>query len=185
MDAPARCGRGRTGALTLALGTEQSAGNHDGAGQAVPQGNEFLAAPTPRHCPTARMPLQDAPIRRTARVAHRMRLGSLLNRNGRCRPGAARSMPPGFRRTLLQGLVQTAAAGERWSSCRWAGLRLRVPHASSRHSIPQTKNKKGRRCALVDLLHFLARPEGFEPPTPKFVAWCSIQLSYGRVVEKL
>lgn len=32
---------------------------------------------------------------------------------------------------------------------------------------------------------YLARPEGFEPPTPKFVAWCSIQLSYGRVVEKL
>ncbi len=31
---------------------------------------------------------------------------------------------------------------------------------------------------------FLARPEGFEPPTPKFVAWCSIQLSYGRVVKQ-
>ncbi len=30
----------------------------------------------------------------------------------------------------------------------------------------------------------LARPEGFEPPTPKFVAWCSIQLSYGRVAQK-
>jgi hypothetical protein len=28
----------------------------------------------------------------------------------------------------------------------------------------------------------MARPEGFEPPTPKFVAWCSIQLSYGRIV---
>lgn len=27
----------------------------------------------------------------------------------------------------------------------------------------------------------LARPERFELPTPKFVAWCSIQLSYGRV----
>ena len=27
----------------------------------------------------------------------------------------------------------------------------------------------------------MARPEGFEPPTPKFVVWCSIQLSYGRV----
>ena len=26
----------------------------------------------------------------------------------------------------------------------------------------------------------LARPEEFEPPTPKFVVWCSIQLSYGR-----
>ena len=31
--------------------------------------------------------------------------------------------------------------------------------------------------------HQVARPEGFEPPTPKFVAWCSIQLSYGRAEE--
>jgi hypothetical protein len=30
----------------------------------------------------------------------------------------------------------------------------------------------------------MARPEGFEPPTPKFVAWCSIQLSYGRAVQE-
>ena len=27
----------------------------------------------------------------------------------------------------------------------------------------------------------LARPERFERPTPRFVVWCSIQLSYGRV----
>ena len=26
----------------------------------------------------------------------------------------------------------------------------------------------------------MARPERFELPTTKFVAWCSIQLSYGR-----
>ena len=26
----------------------------------------------------------------------------------------------------------------------------------------------------------LARPERFELPTPRFVVWCSIQLSYGR-----
>ncbi len=27
----------------------------------------------------------------------------------------------------------------------------------------------------------MARPEGFEPPTPRSVVWCSVQLSYGRV----
>ena len=29
----------------------------------------------------------------------------------------------------------------------------------------------------------LARPERFELPTPRFEAWCSIQLSYGRIVR--
>jgi hypothetical protein len=27
----------------------------------------------------------------------------------------------------------------------------------------------------------VARPKGFEPLTPRFVVWCSIQLSYGRL----
>ena len=27
---------------------------------------------------------------------------------------------------------------------------------------------------------YMARPEGFEPPAPAFVAQCSIQMSYGR-----
>ena len=49
----------------------------------------------------------------------------------------------------------------------------------------QQPNKKADRLAPIGFrsFHLVARPEGFEPPTPKFVAWCSIQLSYGRNAE--
>jgi hypothetical protein len=30
----------------------------------------------------------------------------------------------------------------------------------------------------------MARPKRFELLTPRFVVWCSIQLSYGRVVRR-
>src|SRR6186713_3272733 len=30
----------------------------------------------------------------------------------------------------------------------------------------------------------MARPERFELPAPRFVVWCSIQLSYGRAVRR-
>ena len=36
------------------------------------------------------------------------------------------------------------------------------------------------RCRNDNLLILMARPKGFEPLTPRFVVWCSIQLSYGR-----
>src|SRR3546814_9508549 len=59
-----------------------------------------------------------------------------------------------------------------------------------------SSRRRHTRCALVtgvqtcalpispksDPLVSMVRPERFELPTPKFVAWCSIQLSYGRIV---
>jgi hypothetical protein len=38
----------------------------------------------------------------------------------------------------------------------------------------------GARAFMLKYLQRLARPERFELPTPRFVVWCSIQLSYGR-----
>ena len=44
----------------------------------------------------------------------------------------------------------------------------------------QMVNRNCEKCLIFwDLL---ARPNGFEPLTPRFVVWCSIQLSYGRLI---
>ena len=45
------------------------------------------------------------------------------------------------------------------------------------------EKKKGLRF-LVSLYSQMVRPEGFELPTYRFVACCSIQLSYERLVKK-
>ena len=39
--------------------------------------------------------------------------------------------------------------------------------------------------AMTPCIVELARPEGLEPPTPRFEAWYSIQLSYGRLRWRL
>ena len=53
--------------------------------------------------------------------------------------------------------------------------------ASTRLAV--TENKKANEHSLA-FLFCMVRPERFELPTPKFVARCSIQLSYGRVKQK-
>ena len=55
------------------------------------------------------------------------------------------------------------------------GCRRNAPYAPS-------SDEKGCRSTLFRIV---ARPERFELPTTKFVAWCSIQLSYGRAEAKL
>src|SRR5437762_13510141 len=47
-----------------------------------------------------------------------------------------------------------------------------------------SKARSGARKFVHNILGLLARPERFELPTPRFVVWCSIQLSYGRVFRE-
>ena len=44
-----------------------------------------------------------------------------------------------------------------------------------------TKKRLRKSIRSSKILILLARRGGFEPPTPRFVVWCSIQLSYRRL----
>ena len=57
--------------------------------------------------------------------------------------------------------------------------RVGPARATSRRSASRI-GRKARMRIVRGCKRKMARPEGFEPPTPKFVVWCSIQLSYGR-----
>ena len=59
----------------------------------------------------------------------------------------------------------------------------RVRIKGSRKALERGRNRHFRQLAGqgAQFCTGMARPEGFEPPTPRFVVWCSIQLSYGRV----
>ena len=87
--------------------------------------------------------------------------------------------------------IAVAGCLRRSDRLRVRGACAGVPARRQRHRRPRPfrrrrpsrKSKQGQREWLVDRLSplsWMARPERFELPTPKFVAWCSIQLSYGR-----
>jgi site-specific DNA recombinase len=67
--------------------------------------------------------------------------------------------------------VQKSVFAEGPAYSRNAGFRT-APTSSPFRLLPGSRTRK----------EVMARPEGFEPPTPRFVVWCSIQLSYGRAV---
>ena len=54
---------------------------------------------------------------------------------------------------------------------------------ASRGTQMDGQKKRPASVVLAGLHRRMARPERFELPTTKFVAWYSIQLSYGRVVQ--
>src|SRR5690606_34516411 len=57
------------------------------------------------------------------------------------------------------------------------------PVGYEERSLPFVGATCGRAIKATPYRHIerrLARPKGFEPLTPRFVVWCSIQLSYGR-----
>ncbi len=66
--------------------------------------------------------------------------------------------------------------GSRWT----AGIRS----AWKRDEFP-TEKQNGLATFAANPLFYMARPAGFEPTTPWFVAKYSIQLSYGRIFSIL
>ena len=97
-----------------------------------------------------------------------------------------------------EGFEPTTSSSQSWRSTRLSYTPAVKPDAYA--STPQESHfpdggeggarrrptpcseQKGCRSTLFALV---ARPERFELPTTKFVAWCSIQLSYGRAEAKL
>ena len=58
----------------------------------------------------------------------------------------------------------------------------RIPNRRPPHPPKTAASPTGGEANAETNYEELVRPEGFEPPTPKFEAWYSIQLSYGRVI---
>ena len=64
------------------------------------------------------------------------------------------------------------------------GLGIADPPAGPAHLFALLR-RRFASASLHSVLQEMARPKGFEPLTPRFVVWCSIQLSYGRAVRRM
>jgi hypothetical protein len=61
-----------------------------------------------------------------------------------------------------------------------AGHHVSLREAALYLAISLRELAAGHHVSLREAVLYMVRPEGFEPPTPRFEAWYSIQLSYRR-----
>ena len=87
-------------------------------------------------------------------------------------------VPPASRGKPRRGSVSHACRGNLKENSIWNHFRpqitqlCRVVKASGAQPVAYRRTASATDC--------LARPEGFEPPTPRSEVWCSDPLSYGR-----
>ena len=66
-------------------------------------------------------------------------------------------------------------------------IQVAAPKATETCRLEPAPNPFGAKVLTISperTLGKMARPKGFEPLTPRFVVWCSIQLSYGRTARR-
>ncbi len=100
-----------------------------------------------------------------------------LRSSARERAGGA-TAPRGRVRASLRASYAVACSDPIGAVSRACGVEIGPPVTTLLLNDSLGGFQKSRK--YLKSLILLARPERFERPTPKFVAWCSIQLSYGR-----
>src|SRR5947209_20251116 len=130
-----------------------------GAPAAAASRSAFVAALANAASPLLAAPTSAASRARRAALAGRLLSGLSTGTRGSIRSAALGCSegygPPGAVQALSRMTLRTS------------GLRI-----VRRLGVPTTADNRQK----------MARPEGLEPPAPRFVVWCSIQLSYGRAV---
>ena len=107
-------------------------------------------------------------------------------RSGMARPGRGRGIRTHDiqlpKLALYQAELYPGGEARRpWRHTDGSHSTAAFPAAQNRGILHRTKRVPKHPVCFA----LVARPERFELPTPKFVAWCSIQLSYGRAEAKL
>ena len=140
------------------------------------------------HQRTATQHARDGGLRhpRAMGDVHRGGLGLLLRARGFLHRGSVHCGCPRFQcgkekgRWFPIGLFPASGAPGRVSHRCLRSVASRGCERPPRCGGPAIRRANMKKSRPEAGFSMVARPEGFEPPTPKFVAWCSIQLSYGR-----